>query len=960
MNSNPSNPSANSGKTINIADILALPERQRQIALFIRREEGHTLPEIADHINENEQAIAIELDELVQEGFVREIQVEGIPRYYRSEMRRQGSQFSEMIQQALTPGKPLSMIVNPSGDAPITPGSTFELCVTITNEGNQSALIEIYIDETSQFLHQWCISPYERLALGRGQSSEVVFQIPVPLDAIPGTYNYLLMVDAQQHYPQDTPIQHQARLQVLPFVQEAIRVNDPTFTLLPLTNSAAPAVVQPGEFLEVQVLVHNRSDRVDQFRLTCPDLAPIWYRVIYPEGYTDTGVVRVMDGLELNPGEKGQIQLIIMPPVDTWASIYSPTVRLYSLNNPDLVLLDAIYLQVMPIYLLTVELVTLVGKVSNQLGVFELQLYNGGNITRDIALRAKSADGDDLCTYTLIPTQVRLAPGGYAIANLEVQPSQKWWRRPFYGRVLNFVIEIEDLQQFPLINNRFQGTLIWEGRPWWQFLLVILGIVGLIGALIFLLWFLFFRPKPSPEIIEFAPAGKNYSAAYGESVRLNWEITNPQRLQTIKIQGVSPDGVVTSGPIAYNFSRGIPNELERFCTIDEILNCQNVPTDAREPGDYVFELTVIPQGKKRGELEELTTNTVKITPFPIPEIEEFASTQPVYQEVIQANPETANQEASPTASENNSPENQPQPENLGILLNWKISHPEQIRLLKLVGRNSEGIVTFPMKTFDFSQGIPKSLQDSCEFQKEALVCMNLATGVDKPGTYIFELIVVPQQGEAEELPTQKTEQIKVEAQPVPFEIVYLTVIFEGQEPLYQPKLVLTLPDNPENQSIPVLLSWKVEGGRDLKVELLPAPGTVPPEGTLSYELSPEPTTETITLQVTNEAGEQKSRSVTIETVQPPPPEPPATTLSPPPSPPGDATNGLPILPPLSPPGGASDSQMQTPPSPSPSPSPRTTPSETEPKPLRLPPGGSPPLPPGADSPPPAELPPKFR
>jgi len=958
MNSNPSNPSANGGTTINIADILALPERQRQITLFIRREEGHTLPEIADHLHEEEQTIAIELEDLVQEGFVREIQVEGISRYYRSEMRRQGSQFSEMIQQALTPGKPLSMIVNPSGDAPITPGSTFELCVTITNEGNQSALIDIYIDETSQFLHQWCVSPYERLALGRGQSSEVVFQIPVPLDATPGIYNYLLMVDAQQHYPEDTPIQHQARLQVLPFVQEAVRVNDPTFSLLPITSSAVPAVVQPGEPLEVQVLVHNRSDRVDRFRLTCPDLAPIWYRVMYPEGYTDTGVVRVMDGLELNPGEKGQIQLTITPPADTWATIYSPTVRLYSLNNPDLVLLDAIYLQVMPIYLLNVELVTLVGKVSNQSGVFELQLYNAGNITRDIALIAKSADGDDLCTYTLIPTQVRLAPGGYAIANLEVQPSQKWWRRPFYGRVLNFVIEVEDLQQFPLINNRFQGTLVWEGRPWWQFLLVILGIVGLIGALIFLLWFLFFRPKPRPEIVAFAPAGKNYSAADGESVRLNWEITNPKRIQTLKIQGVSPDGVVTSDPIAYNFSQGIPNELERFCTTDEVLNCQNVPTDAREPGDYVFELTVTPQGKKKGETEKLQTNTVKITPFPIPEIEEFASTQPVYQEVIQSNPETADQEASPTANDPNSPQEQPRPEELGILLNWKISHPEQIKLLKLVGRNAEGIVTYPMETFDFSQGIPKSLQDSCEFQKEAFVCTDFATGVDKPGTYIFELIVVPQQGEPEELPTQKTEQIKVEAQPVPFEIIYLTVIFEGQEPLYQPKLVLTLPDNPENESIPVLLSWKVEGGRDLKVELLPAPGTVPPEGTIPYSLSPEPTTETITLQVTNEAGEQKSRSVTIETVQPPPPEPPAMTLPSQPQP-GETANGLPTLPPP-PPGGDSTAEAGTSPSPSPSPSPGTSPSGTKPKPLPLPPGSSPPLPPGADSPPPAELPPKFR
>jgi len=214
--------------------------------------------------------------------------------------------------------------------------------------------------------------------------------------------------------------------------------------------------------------------------------------------------------------------------------------------------------------------------------------------------------------------------------------------------------------------------------------------------------------------------------------------------------------------------------------------------------------------------------------------------------------------------------------------------------------------------------------------------------------------VVPQQGEPEELPAQKSDPIKIEAQPVPFDIVEFTV--GGVETLTRPKFVIPISGN---QAIPVPLSWKVEGGRDLKVELLPAPGTVPPEGTLPYELSPEAGTETITLQVTNEAGEQKSRSVTIETIQPPPPEPVEMT---PLSPPGDTANGLPTFEPPPPPQDTSAAQTQTPPSPSPSPSPSpgTSPSGTEPTPLPLPPGGSPPLPPGADSPPPAELPPKFR
>jgi hypothetical protein len=62
-------------------------------------------------------------------------------------------------------GKPLAVIPNPSGDYAVIAGSTFELCVTVSNKGNQSALIDIYIDEVSQMLRQWCDSPFERLAL---------------------------------------------------------------------------------------------------------------------------------------------------------------------------------------------------------------------------------------------------------------------------------------------------------------------------------------------------------------------------------------------------------------------------------------------------------------------------------------------------------------------------------------------------------------------------------------------------------------------------------------------------------------------------------------------------------------------------------------------------------------------------------------------------------------------------
>ena len=49
----------------------------------------------------------------------------------------------------------------------------------------------------------WCDRPLQQVALSVGESSEVVFQFAIPLTAIPDTYDYLLIVDAPKHYPQE-------------------------------------------------------------------------------------------------------------------------------------------------------------------------------------------------------------------------------------------------------------------------------------------------------------------------------------------------------------------------------------------------------------------------------------------------------------------------------------------------------------------------------------------------------------------------------------------------------------------------------------------------------------------------------------------------------------------------------------------------------------------------------------
>lgn len=793
----PENSSSATG--LAIASVLMLPEAQQQLVTWIVRQGEVTLSEVVAYTDETEVAARSLLNDLVQSGYLQTTEVAGVTRYHRAAFAaKSGSQLAENIWQSLTPGNPLAVIRNPSGEQVVVAGSSFELYVTISNQGNQSAVIDIYIDPVSQPAYQWCLTPRDRLALGAQQSGEVVFQFQVPTQAIPGTYNYCLVVDAPQHYPEDTPIQYSQLLQVLPPVQEAVRVNDPTFALQPATSSAQPRTVQLGQPLEVGVLVHNRSDRVDRFRLTCPDLPANWFTVRYPEGLDTPGLVVEADGLALNPNAKGQILLLVHPPLDALAGTYSPTIRLHSANNPDLAMLDLVYLQILPTYLLNLELRTLLGRVRRGAGQYELRLANQGNTEREVVLQVRSADEEDLCTYTLAPPPPCLLPAKTStVLDLRVQPT-KWWRRPLYGggRPLSFFVEAADPQQHPLPNDRLQATLIWESRPWWQFWLFVLTTLGALVAIALLLWWLFFRPPASPNILEFASEEAAYREADGDFIRLNWQIRNPEQLQAIRLTSQSPEGAATSKPLVYNFSQGIPNELKEVCVIRQLLICRGVRTDARKVGNYIFELAVIP---KKG------------------------------------------------------------------------------------------------------QGNPSD--------------------------------------------SQKTSLISI--QPAQPNITYFRI--DGKDIKADSKYLV--PINPKQPIKRLVLSWQVEAGKDVKVELLPTPGTVRPKDAIAYLLTQKPTVETFTLKVTNAAGGQITRSIAIETYVPPvlpgKVAKPADSLPPAPGnlPPLVPLPALPSLPPppsidSPPPPGAASSPNTTPPSAAtPSPNP-TAPAPADPdalSPTELPP-----------------------
>ncbi len=799
-------------------------------------------------------------------------------------------------------GNPLTVIRNPSGSYTVKAGSSFELRVTITNQGNHSAIIDIYIDdEASQQVRQWCASPNERIALSPNSTSEVLFQFQVPPQTLPGNYTYRLIVDAPQHYPEHTPIRYLQPLQVLSAIENAVRVSDPTFTVSPASSSTESLTLQPGQLLQVSVLVDNRSDRVDRFWLSCPDLEESWFVVRYPEGLQLSGVVTTTEGLDLNPGAKGEILLFVNPPLNAVAGNYCATLRLQSANNPDWVLLDAVYLQILPVYLINVELRTLLDKVRRLAGLFEVRLTNDGNTARAIIVQIRSLAEEQLCSYTLEPTLVWVYPRATANAALQVKPT-KWWRRPLYGKglLINFAIGLEDPQQLPLPKELPQGTLVWEARPWWQFLLLLLTGLCTLGAIAFFIWWLFFRPPASPKILEFSSDNASYKQATGDFIRLNWKISNPQEIQSLLVTAVPFNGAASVQPISYDFSKDkdVPDALKDFCMIMKTrLVCKNVRTEARQAGDYVFELKVFSKQKRDVATDSSKTNLVTIQPFlrpklppppKPPKIQEFFSTKSVYQEAsslktptafsfqnsgVRGQPSNINPSIGTQPLDLNpavglqpssiNPSIGTQPSDINpsigdtILLNWTISNPKQLKELKLIGRAPDGSVNSELKRYDFSQGLPTALNKFCTLQEE-LTCKNVPTEARKPGDYVFELTAISTKESGEFIISGKTDTIKIKPNIVPLKIVYFKVNDKAADTKYFIPLSLIKPIKF------VSISWQVEGGKDMNVELLPSPGSTTPVGRIIYPLSQQPSSQTITLKVTDAAG-QKFKTLFLAT-----------------------------------------------------------------------------------------------
>ncbi|MDJ0844281.1 COG1470 family protein [Crocosphaera sp.] len=752
----------------------------------------------------------------------------------------------ELNQQQNGLDFPLGVIRNPSSQVSIIAGETFYLSVTVANKGQDSVVLTLTIEDPGEMLPQCCVSPQTAFGIEAEQTREFIFKFDIPIDALPKVYSYRLKLDIfsedvlpPSYYQGQLPKFYRGEVRVLPTIEQTRDLNDPTFTISPLTRSDNPLEVLGGDLTPFTLTIHNRSNQVDRFYLSCDDLSDDWFKVIYPDAATVGGMITSSDGLELNPGQKGQIQFFLTLPATIKAGRYSPTLQILSTNYGDnLALFDLIHLKVLPLYQVDWQLITQVGTVIDKPGWYEIRLDNQGNTNRKLQLEVIDTEGDRLCQYRLDRTIVELYPQEQTLVNLHIIPPHPW-KRPFTGRAFNFTVEVRDLQGLPLPISRLPGVLLWKQRPWWHLYLCILGILLLLAGLMGLGWWLLTKKPPNPQVSRFTPQNNRYDAIDNQVIRLNWQIAHPQQLATLQLMGVSPEGEVLSQPISYDFSQGIPDSLQEFCSLDQTLLCTNVPTDGFKAGNYRFQLTLTPKGDPPTPLPPVTTSLISISPIPQPALSQLTATNTKYIEGVKD----------------------------GIKLNWTVDNFRFIKQLILSVRSTDSKKPFEEKVTIVQPTSSKPLPTSCTLQQNQLVCHDFPTEVKDVGKFVFQLTLVPLHNLHHSPVSVQSEPIEVTAKPVPIEILQFNVDGNPTPPSYQVNL---------EKKQAISLQWQVKGDNTLKVELLPAPGTVEPSGGLVYNLSREPKTETLQLTAIDAQGQTKTRSVIIETYLPSP----STTTTP--------------------------------------------------------------------------------
>lgn len=688
---------------------------------------------------------------------------------------------------------------------------------TIANTGIDAKRSAVYfwleVTEPSFFsLIEWhSFSPASPTQLEPGETRSITLNFDVPAHAAPGIYHYTIAYKSEQNL--EKTIRCPLQLEV-PSIQRSRFKKTLSFSLDPATTSEAPYLLQPGQSVTFTLSIENRSNISDLIYLNCSELPPEWFTIKYLNQEAEPlGIVQPVNGLRLEAQESGNIQFLFHPPVGTPAGNYFPTLQLISMNSPDLLTLDVIYVQVLPDTRLETELSPKVRSIPREFPTFTLRVQNRGNVERK--LRLETRDSEQRFQFVTDSNTLTIAPNKETAIVLRAIPRNRW-HRPWWGKPLRSTVSFHLIPTDAISDPPYppQAKLIWLPQPKWVLAAVLLVGAGSLLLLLSLLYRFNRQPITTADIVDFAPTKRTYLEGASNAVRLNWTVRNPETLDRVSIAQLSEGAEIQTK--AYDFSTSIPKELQ-------------AKTDQEN-------------GCRRLESEKPAQSAPVFWELPLPDLPWFSSLQ----------------------------------------------QPAQYTKVECQGipfvSSQAGAFKYKLKLFDKADArVPIAEQTT-----ETVTVKSTGSSQSPEQAAAF----VPRSTEQSRKP----------------EIVSFTL--NGQDATSQLTHTFTVGSN---EAANVVVSWAVQGEDGLEVELLPFTGSVKPQGSITYPITPG-NVKTLTLTARNRAGEQVTQSVDIQVVvadrafptrspvprstpQPTPgttppevaPEPPETTDTPTPTPDATAT-----------------------------------------------------------------------
>lgn len=789
-------------------------------------------------------------------------------------------------------------------------GHPLERIVTLYNRGDQTAevILEIVpVDLRSEPLKKWITIQYPtpELILQPQERIDVTLLITVPPETDSGFYSYDVCVHSEQYSNLQTRKSQQ--LQITGDELSGLPGQEPDFTLSPATSPDAPYSLTAGEPLTLVATVQNQSRRTDRYFLSLLDVPTDWFSVEYPENNANLpGLITRTDGLQLNPGESGDLILRIHPPPYTPAGDYFPTVQLSGSNRDEIVLLEVAYLSIPVDDKLHIALTPDHQLVPPQRAYFDITVHNTGNIHRNLCLAGQ--DQSNAFTFKLTSDVLSLAPNQTAIVEMTARP-KRWLSRLCNRRrqtvPLDLIVENDVVDQLegahqlaPVLSPALpaalpKGFLHWQPYRRWLFWLVLsTSVVGTLSLVSWLAWYFFvWRPNLRPQVLMFAPTSDSLQADGDEPAAFNWDISNPASVGSIQLNWEGAEE-----PVTYAFPRDtedeavkvFPSELASYCqlteTVDQrvgsfvapllrfhrrrrtgtenlqVLQCSDLPLNSfsLQAGEYDFTLKTFSdvdgQGLRDvGKLEEMLT----VAPPPPPTVTELIPGATAYRQ-------DSNGRLQPVALAQgvSTGSNQTSATVDSIPVSWQVTNTQRLKALRLGSLAADGNQNLQEQVFDFSEGLPAALEPYCQMANHSLTCVNVPTLARSQNDYNFyvQAISLDAQVQGENAIAQTpTLAPTVTVSPPPPEIAAFTI--NGQSVINSPKQIIRM--QPNQKPFNITLSWDVKNAT--QVEVLPAPGLVN-VNSITYPVSPTPGSETIVLRAVNAAGEEVTTSIVIEVV----------------------------------------------------------------------------------------------